>query len=93
MNKGLTITGTNYNMTTVTEITGTNQLYSSPELIDTIVLPDCIKLVYKRQYMVANNWGLPNPEIYVEVYSRTDGSVRIEQGRYIPSQSESYELP
>lgn len=66
--------------------------YSSPELISTIVLPDCIKLIYKRQYMASYNWGIPYPEIYAEVYSRTDGSMRTVKGEYIPAQPESYLL-
>ena len=76
--------------TNVTFTTSSN--YSTPELIDTIVQEDCIKLIYKRQSMLANNWGLPNPEIYAEVYSRIDGSMRIVNGQYIPAQTESYLL-
>lgn len=67
-------------------------LYSKPELIDTIVTKDYIELVYKRQYMVSNNWGMPNPEIYKDVYSRHGGDVRRVIGTYIPAQSESYEF-
>ena len=69
-----------------------SSLYSKPELIDTIVYADCIELVYRRQYMVSNNWGMPEPEIYAEVYSRTDGTMITKQGRYVPAQEESYEF-
>ena len=67
-------------------------LYWYPELISTTVLPDCIKLIYKRQYIASYNWGTPESEIYAEVYSRTDGSMRIVKGEYIPAQPESYLL-
>ena len=69
-----------------------NGWYSSPELIATIVLEDCIKLVYKRRSLISNGSGMPDPEIYAEVYSRTDGTMRIVKGEYIPAQSESYLL-
>ena len=77
---------------TSTTFLHTYGLYSKPELIDTIVHPDCIELVYRRQYMVSNNFGMPNPEIYAEVYSRHDGTMFTKQGIYIPPQSESYEF-
>ena len=70
----------------------TEHMYSTPKLIDTIVTEDTIELVYTRQYQVSNNWGMPHPEIYKEIYSRTDGTMRIEQGRFIPAQDESYEF-
>ena len=84
-----TITGINFSNTTSTTSQG---LYSFPELISTIVLPDCIKLVYKRQSMISTGWGMPDPEIYAEVYSRTDGSMRVVNGEYTPAQPESYLL-
>ena len=65
-------------------------LYSTPVLLDTIVKEDSIELVYKRQYQVSNNWGMPHPEVYKEIYSRTDGTMRVEQGRFIPAQGDSY---
>jgi hypothetical protein len=79
---------------TITFATSTslNQLYSNPELIDTRVYQDRIELVYRRQYIASNNWGLPDPEIYAEVYSRTDGSMRVVKGRYVAAQPESYLL-
>ncbi|MFY8160495.1 MAG: hypothetical protein ACOVNU_04135 [Candidatus Kapaibacteriota bacterium] len=77
---------------TSTTFLHTHGLYSKPELIDTIVYPDCIELVYRRQLMVSNNFGMPNPEIYAEVYSRHDGTMFTKQGIYIPPQSESYEF-
>jgi hypothetical protein len=86
---GTTSSGTTLSGTTTLH---THGLYSKPELIDTIVYPDCIELVYRRQYMVSNNFGMPNPEIYAEVYSRHDGTMFTKQGTYIPPQSESYEF-
>ena len=67
-------------------------LYSTPVLLDTIVKEDAIELVYKRQYQVSNNWGMPHPEVYKEIYSRTDGTMRVEQGRFIPAQADSYKF-
>ena len=67
-------------------------MYSTPKLIDTIVTEDTIELVYTRQYQVSNNWGMPNPEVYKEIYSRTDGTMRVEQGRFIPAQADSYDF-
>jgi hypothetical protein len=75
-----------------TSTSSTHNLYSTPVLIDTIVTKDYIELVYKRQYMVSNNWGMPNPEIFKDVYSRHGGDVRRVIGTYIPAQSESYEF-
>jgi hypothetical protein len=86
---GTTSSGTTLSGTTTLH---THGLYSKPELIDTIVYSDCIELVYRRQYMVSNNFGMPNPEIYAEVYSRHDGTMFTKQGTYIPPQSESYEF-
>ena len=65
-------------------------LYSTPVLLDTIVKEESIELVYKRQYLVSNNWGMPLPEVYKEIYSRTDGTMRVEHGRFIPAQEDSY---
>lgn len=70
----------------------THGLYSTPRLIDTIVYADSIELVYSRQYMVSNNFGMPDPEIYAEVYSRTDGTMFTKKGRYIPAQNSYYEF-
>lgn len=67
-------------------------LYSNPKIIDTIINADSIEVVYKRQYLVSNNWGLPHPEIYKEIYSRIDGTMIRENGKYIPAQDESYEF-
>ena len=101
MNESMDLSGTtsvsflNTNGTT-TSTTSTSMpnhgLYSIPELIDTKVYPDCIELVYRRQYMVSYNYGMPDPEIYAEVYSRTDGSMITKRGTYIPAQRESYEF-
>jgi hypothetical protein len=68
----------------------THNLYSTPQLLKAIVKDDCIELIYKRQYLVSNNWGMPQPEIYKDIYSRTGGDVRREIGTYIPPQDESY---
>lgn len=70
--------------------TSTHNLYSTPELLKAIVKDDSIELVYKRQYMVSNNWGMPRPEVYKDIYSRTGGDVRREIGTYVPAQDESY---
>ena len=77
---------------TTTGTATSHNMYSTPVLIDTIVTKDYIELVYKRQYMVSNNWGMPNPEIFKDVYSRHGGDVRRVIGTYIPAQSESYEF-
>jgi hypothetical protein len=97
---GLTsVTGTDfYTLQSFTNSSGgtstmhTHGLYSTPRLIDTIVHADSIELVYSRQYMVSNNFGMPDPEIYAEVYSRTDGTMFTKKGRYIPAQNSSYEF-
>ena len=49
-------------------------------------------MIYQKQYMVSYNYGMPSPEVYKEIYSRTDGSMVVEKGRYIPAQPESYEF-
>jgi hypothetical protein len=72
--------------------TSTHNLYSIPELIKAIIKDDTIELVYKRQYMVSLGYGMPNPEIYKDVYSRHGGDVRRVIGTYIPAQLESYEF-
>jgi hypothetical protein len=72
--------------------TSTHNLYSTPELIKAIIKDDTIELVYKRQYMVSLGYGMPNPEIYKDVYSRHGGDVRRVIGTYIPAQLESYEF-
>jgi hypothetical protein len=75
--------------------TGTSNLYSlysTPKIIDTIIKSDSIEVVYQRQYLVSNNYGMPHPEIYKEIYSRTDGTMIRENGTYIPAQNESYEF-
>ena len=35
---------------------------------------------------------MPHPEIYKEIYSRIDGTMIRENGKYIPAQDESYEF-
>jgi hypothetical protein len=78
--------------TSTTSDVSPDAMYSQPELIDTIVYPDFIELVYKRQYMVTIGHRMPNPDIYSEVYSRRDGSMYTKKGTYIPAQPESYEF-
>jgi hypothetical protein len=73
-----------------TTTTSTHNLYSSPELIKAVVKDDSIELIYKRQYMVSNGYGMPRPEVYKDIYSRTGGDVRREIGTYVPAQEESY---
>ena len=80
----------NFTLTPNGTSTSTHNLYSTPELLKAIVKDDTIELIYKRQYMVSNNWGMPNPEVYKDIYSRIGGDVRREIGTYIPYQSESY---
>jgi len=70
----------------------TQHHYTIPELIDYIVTPSFIELVYKRQLMVSFNNGMPNPEVFKVIYSRHDGSEKTIFGRFIPSTSESYEF-
>lgn len=66
--------------------------YSAPRLVDTIVTDKTIELVYQRQSMISSGWGMPNPEVYKEVYSRFDGSKEVVFGKFVPAQSESYEF-
>ena len=80
----------NFTLTPNGTTSSTHNLYSSPELIDTIIKKDSIELVYKRQYMVSNGYGMPRPEVYKDIYSRIGGDVRREIGTYIPYQEESY---
>ena len=79
-----------YGTSTGTTFISTATMYSTPELLKAVVKKDYIELIYKRQYMVSNNYGLPSPEIYKDIYSRNGGDVRREIGTYIPSQNESY---
>ena len=67
-----------------------HNMYSTPEVIRAIIKKDSIELIYKRQYMVSLGYGMPNPEVYKDIYSRTGGDVRREIGTFIPSQEESY---
>jgi hypothetical protein len=75
-----------------TTITGSQHMYSTPELIDVIVTPSEVQLIYKRQLMISNGWGMPQPEIYKVVYSRQDGSEKTIFGTYVPPSAESYEF-
>jgi hypothetical protein len=80
----------NFTLTPNGTTSSTHNLYSTPELIDTIVKKNSIELIYKRQYMVSNGYGVPRPEVYKDIYSRIGGDVRREIGTYIPHQDESY---
>jgi hypothetical protein len=73
-----------------TTYVSSHNMYSTPELINAIIKNDSIELIYKRQYMVSTNYGMPRPEVYKDIYSRNGGDVRREIGTYIPSQEESY---
>ena len=84
-------TGGNFMQNTSSTL-NTQNMYSTPELIDTKVTDDAIELVYKRYSLISNNWGTPHPQVYKEVYSRTDGSMKTEVGTYRPQQNESYEF-
>jgi hypothetical protein len=75
-----------------TSHTSMSGLYSIPQLMNVIVNKDTIELIYQKQYMVSYNYGMPPPEVYKEIYSRTDGSMVVEKGRYIPAQSATYEF-
>jgi hypothetical protein len=75
-----------------TSHTSMGGLYSTPQLMNVIVNKDTIELIYQKQYMVSYNYGMPPPEVYKEIYSRTDGSMVVEKGRYIPAQSATYEF-
>ena len=64
--------------------------YSAPELMDIIVTDKTIEHVYKRYSLIWGGYGHQQPEIYKEVYSRFDGSVKIVQGNYSSPQPEGY---
>mgnify|MGYP001383642902 CR=1 FL=1 len=70
----------------------TQHHYTIPELIDYIVTPSAIELVYKRQLMVSFNNGMPHPEVFKVIYSRHDGSEKTIFGTFVPASSESYEF-
>lgn len=67
-----------------------NSFYSSPELIDTVVTDTDIELIYKRHSLITSGFGTNTPHVYKHVYSRTDGSVKVVDGTYIPAEKESY---
>ena len=72
-------------------------MLGSKEIIDTIVYPDKIEIVYKQSKTASvypDFSGFNNPIVFKEVYSRTDGSVEIVNGKYIPEQTinEGYEF-
>jgi hypothetical protein len=67
-------------------------MYSKPELIDVIVTDNTIEHIYKRQLMMSNGFGYPQPEIYKIIFGRHDGSENTVFGRYVEPQEESYEF-
>jgi hypothetical protein len=72
--------------------TVTHNMYGTPELIDVIVTPSEVQLVYKKQSLITTGLTMPQPEVYKVVYSRQDGSEKIIAGHYIPANKESYEF-
>ena len=90
-----TTTGTNITLTTssgATNITAVNHLYTHPQMLDVIINPDTIEIVYKRQLMITNGLlgHLPVPEVYKVVYGRHDGSEKTIFGSYVAASNESY---
>ena len=67
--------------------------YSAPELIDVIVTDTTIEHVYKRQSLIWQGYSQPTPEVYKQVYSRFDGSMKVVKGNYEPATKESYCFP
>jgi hypothetical protein len=89
MEKATTISNNGY----ISNISWGTKNYSTPELIDVIVTPTEVQLVYKKQFLiVTNGLTMPQPEVYKVVYSRQDGSEKIIAGHYIPANNESYEF-
>lgn len=74
------------------DINANIHLYSTPQLIDVIVTPTEVQLIYKRQLMMSNGFGMPQPEVYKVVYSRHDGSEKTIFGTYVPATGESYQF-
>ena len=74
------------------KISGSSYMYTVPELIDVIVTDNTIEHIYKRQLMMSNGFGLPQPEIYKIIFGRHDGSENTVFGRYVEPQEESYEF-
>jgi len=70
----------------------TQHHYTIPQLIDYIVTPSSIELVFKRQLMVSFNNGMPLPEVFKVIYGRHDGSEKTIFGTFVPASSESYEF-
>jgi hypothetical protein len=70
--------------------TTTANLYTHPQMLDVIINQTTIEIVYKRQLMISNGFGMPQPEVYKVVYSRLDGSEKTIFGSYVPACNESY---
>ena len=68
----------------------TQHHYTIPQLIDYIVTPSAIELVFKRLLMVSFNNGMPHPEVFKVIYGRNDGSEKTIFGTFVPATSESY---
>lgn len=75
---------------TGTTHTGTMHMYSNPVLIDVIVTPTEVQLIYKRQLMMSSGFGMPQPEVYKVAYSRHDGSEKTTFGTYVAPSGEQY---
>jgi hypothetical protein len=72
--------------------TSTFGFYNTPQLVDVIVTPSAVELIYTRQAMVSTGYGFPNPEVYKVVYSRNDGTEKTIFGEYIPATKEQYKF-
>lgn len=88
----ISVSSDNSTFSVSTSHTSMHGLYSEPVLMNVVVNSDTIELIYQTQYMVSYNYGMPPPEVYKEIYSRTDGSMVVERGRYIPAQPATYEF-
>ena len=75
---------------TTSTTTATINLYTHPQMLDVIINQTTIEIVYKRQLMISNGFGMPQPEVYKVVYSRLDGSEKTIFGSYVPASNESY---
>ena len=64
--------------------------YSTPELMGIIITDKTIEHVYKRYCLIWGGYGHQQPEVYKEVYSRFDGSMKIVKGNYSSPQPEGY---
>lgn len=63
--------------------------YGPPFIIDTIVYPDRIEIIYRCQSRVSNNWGSLPDQVYKIIYTISEKSEKI-IGKIIPAQPETY---